>query len=446
MTRGQVREAYRKITLSTLEKEDLLNRILSASPVMTSDGKDIAMKKRTLKPILIAAIVALMVLLMGCAWVVMNIDDLIIGQHTYQEGGFVDEAGETIPPTEFTMEIISLQGIEGTPNYQAAAEWYAYEQDYITNHWEKIDNFFERPEAYQAYRVGNQEMIDKLDEICEKYGLKLAGEVALTEPWNVDVMFEHLGFDTLLRDESAETDDRGGYFYSCGNFHHSFNFYLDRAESDWKVPILASLSYHDKEYLDTVYWTFNPADCRQWSYTCGDGTQVLIVTSGDAANIMCDREDAFLSVHVFTIGYLDDGTEVRMTDRDLKLIAEAIDFTVKPKKPDMELAKKQLEEATTAYEATKPVREPYTYADAVQWQINGRFSEEPLYFALGDFNEDGVEDLLFGYSDRPISLWTIMEWGEPSSANTTEEEWAEIEALWPSLDIAPVEEFPFDEY
>ena len=446
MTRRQVREAYRKITLSTLEKEDLLNRILSASPVMTSDGKDIAMKKRTLKPVLIAAIVALMVLLMGSAWAVLNLDDLIIGQHTYQEGGFVDEAGETIPPTEYTREVISLQGIEGTSNYQAAAEWYAYEQDYITNHWEKIDNFFERPSDYQAYHPGNQEMVDKIDEICKKYGLKLAGEVAMVDTWHDGLMLDILGIERIVKNTVTNVENRGGYFYACGNFKHYVEFCLATPTSNWDAPVGATIFYHDKEYLDTVYWTYDPADCRQWSYICSDGTQVLIVTTGNKAEIMCDREDAFISVGFFTVGYLEDGSEVRMTDGDLELIAEAIDFSMKPQKPDMEAAKKQLEEATTAYEATKPVREPYTYADAVQWQINGRFSEEPLYFALGDFNEDGVEDLLFGYSDRPISLWTIMEWGEPSLANTTEEEWVEIEALYPSLDIAPLEEFPFDEY
>lgn len=446
MTRRQVREAYGTIRLSEQEKNQVLDQILTVSCGKTPDGKELTMKKRTLKPVLIAAIVAVMILLMGSAWAVLNLDDLIIGQHTYQEGGFVDEAGETIPPTEYTKEVISLQGIEGTPNYQAAAEWYAYEQDYITNHWEKIDNFFERPEAYQAYSVGNQEMMDKVDEICEKYGLKLAGEVAWVDTWHDGLMLDILGIERIVKNTVTNVENRGGYFYACGNFKHYVEFCLATPTSNWDAPVGATIFYHDKEYLDTVYWTYDPDDCRQWSYTCGDGTQVLIVTTGNAAKIMCDRDDAFISVGFFTVGYLEDGSEVRMMDGDLELIAEAIDFSMKPQKPDMEAAKKQLEDVTAAYEATKPVREPYTYADAVQWQINGRFSEEPLYFALGDFNEDGVEDLLFGYSDRATSLWTIMEWGEPSLANTTEEEWAEIEALWPSLDIAPVEEFPFDEY
>lgn len=446
MTRRQAREAYKEISLSQREKEALLNRILSASDRTAPGGKDRNMRKRTLKPILIAAIVALMVLLMGSAWAVLNLDDLIIGQHTYQEGGFVDEAGETIPPTEYTKEVISLQGIEGTPNYQAAAEWYAYEQDYTLNHWEKIQNNFQVPEAYQAYSPGNQEMIDKIDEICEKYVLMLAGERIYVETWHDSIMLKILDIENLVTDAVRDVEHLGGYFYACGNFKHEFEFYLDSPEASWQYPILASLFYHDKKYLDTVFWSVNTENYNQWSYTCSDSTQVLIVTSDDRAEILCDRDDAFISLGVFRVGYDENDNKVYMTERDLELIAEAIDFSMKPQKPDIEAAKKQLEEATTAYEATKPVREPYTYADAVQWQINGRFSEEPLYFALGDFNEDGVEDLLFGYSDRPISLWTIMEWGEPSLANTTEEEWVEIEALYPSLDIAPVEEFPFEEY
>ena len=267
MTRRQVREAYGTIRLSEQEKNQVLDQILTVSCGKTPDGKELTMKKRTLKPVLIAAIVAVMILLMGSAWAVLNLDDLIIGQHTYQEGGFVDEAGETIPPTEYTKEVISLQGIEGTPNYQAAAEWYAYEQDYITNHWEKIDNFFERPEAYQAYSVGNQEMMDKVDEICEKYGLKLAGEVAWVDTWHDGLMLDILGIERIVKNTVTNVENRGGYFYACGNFKHYVEFCLATPTSNWDAPVGATIFYHDKEYLDTVYWTYDPDDCRQWSYT-----------------------------------------------------------------------------------------------------------------------------------------------------------------------------------
>lgn len=449
MTRRQTREAFGKIRLTDREKEQLLDRILSASSGTAPDGKDIAMKRRTMKPILIAAIAAVMILLMGCAWAVMNLDDLVIGQHTHQEGGFVDEAGETIPPTEYTREVISLQGIEGTPNYQAAAEWYAYEQDYITNHWEKIDNFFERPEAYQAYSVGNQEMMDKVDEICEKYGLKLAGEVAWVDTWHDGLMLDILGIERIVKNTVTNVENRGGYFYACGNFKHYVEFTLATPTTNWDAPVGATIFYHDKEYLDTVYWTYDPADCRQWSYICSDGTQVLIVTTGNSAEIMCDREDAFISVGFFTVGYLEDGSEVRMTDGDLELIAEAIDFSMKPQKPDMEAAKKQLEDVTTAYEATKPKRESMDYSEFLKWQIqwrNEEFDNPPtLYYYLLDYDGDGIDDLMLGYEENLTVIWTIRK--ESGDLDILPKyDHVEANELWLSLDIMPVEEFPFDEY
>ena len=96
MTRRQVKEAYRKITLSTKDKEDVLNRILSASLVMSSDGRDIVIKKKSIKPVLIAAIIVLMVLLMGCAWVVMKFDDLVIGEKEFERTHVDEGSGELI--------------------------------------------------------------------------------------------------------------------------------------------------------------------------------------------------------------------------------------------------------------------------------------------------------------------------------------------------------------
>lgn len=446
MTRRQTREAFGKIRLTDREKEQLLDRILSASSGTAPDGKDIAMKRRTMKPILIAAIVAAMILLMGCAWAVMNLDDLVIGEYRYPESAHVDEGGEYVPETERTREVVSLQGIAGSPNQMAAQEWYTYEQDYTLNHWEKIQNDFQVPEDYRAYHPGNQEMVDKIDEICEKYGLKLAGEVAWVETWHGGLMLEILGVENLVTDVAREVEHLGGYFYACGNFKHVFEFSLDSPETSWEYPVLATVFYHDKEYLDTVFWSVNTDNYSQWNYTCSDGTEVLIVTSDDRAEILCDREDAFISLGVFRVGYDENDNRMYMTERDLELIAEAIDFSVKSQKPDMEAAQKRLDDMTEAYQATKPEREPYTYGDVVQWQINNRYSDKQLYYCLYDFGGDGSTELLLGYEETFNFMFSIHSDGEAGPADFTGEDYEVLSELWLTLDITPVEEFPFDEY
>lgn len=445
MTKRQARQAYEEIRLTRQEKDLLLNNILSASNRVHPDGKDSVMRKRTLKPFVIVAIVALMVLLMGSAWAALHLEELKIGE-SISRGQILDSEGDVIKETQMIREVISLQGIAGTPNHQAAMEWYAYEQDYITNHWEKIDNFFEIPLDYQAYHPGNQEMVDKIDEICEKYGLKLAGDVAWVETWHGGLMLKILGVENMVTDVARDVEHLGGYFYACGNFKHVFEFTLDNPEARWEYPVLATVFYHDKEYLDTVFWSVDTENYSQWNYTCVDGTEVLIVTSGDRAEILCDREDAFISLGVFRVGYDENDNKVYMTERDLELIAEAIDFSVKPRKPDMELAKRELEEATEAYEATKPEREPFTYGYMVQWQINNRYSDKQLYYCLYDFGGEGSVDLLLGYEDEFTFMFSLDSDGEAGPAVYTEEDYEVLSELWLTLDITPVEEFPFEEY
>ena len=445
MTRRQAREAYEEISLSQREKEALLERILSASGGTSLDGKDRNMRKRKYRPAILAAIVALMVLLMGCAWVAIRLDGLKMGEYVIK-GEIIDSENNVVKETELIRDVISLQGLAGTPSHQAAAEWYAYEQDYITNHWEKIQNDFQVPEEYHAYSPGNQEMVDKLDEICEKYGLQLAGERIYVETWHDSIMLKILDIEYLVTDAVRDVEHLGGYFYACGNFKHVFEFTLDSPEASWKYPIHGSIFYHDKEYLDTVFWSVNTENYSQWNYTCSDGTQVLIVTSDDRAEILCDRDDAFISLGVFRVGYDENDNKVYMTERDLELIAEAIDFSVKPRKPDMEAAQKQLEEMTQAYEDTKPERKPFQYGEAVQWQINNRYSDEPLYYCLYDFDGDGSLELLLGYAEKYTFIFFTNAEGEVVPGSPTEDDWAKLEALWPTLDITPVEEFPFDEY
>ena len=157
------------------------------------------------KPLLIAAIVALMLFLMGCAAVVLlHLNDLKIGERTYTQHPLYLEDGTKTPATEKVKEIISVQGVTESPNQQAAKEWYEFTKAYdiVQKYPDGIPDFT-APDAYDSYWVPTQELVDKVDEICKKYDLKLAGEGALLLTQAESRIPEILGIDGILKKDTS---------------------------------------------------------------------------------------------------------------------------------------------------------------------------------------------------------------------------------------------------
>ncbi|MDO5153879.1 MAG: hypothetical protein Q4D50_11070, partial [Eubacteriales bacterium] len=122
---------------------------------------------------LIAALIAMMLFLMGCtALILMQISDLSLREETYEAPAYYLENGEKAPEEERVRSEISLQGIQGSAAYNAAQEWlefaHSYDQDMALLSKAAV-NSYEAPREYDAYFVYNQEMIDKVDEIAAKY-------------------------------------------------------------------------------------------------------------------------------------------------------------------------------------------------------------------------------------------------------------------------------------
>ena len=83
------------------------------------------------RPLVLAAIISLMLFLMGCAAVVLfHLNDLKIGEQTYTQHPLYLEDGTKTPATEKVKEIISVQGVAESPNQLAAKEWYEFTKSY----------------------------------------------------------------------------------------------------------------------------------------------------------------------------------------------------------------------------------------------------------------------------------------------------------------------------
>ena len=362
--------------------------------------------KLLVRPIVIAALITLMLLLMGCAWVMMNLDQLKLGNHSYTAPKHMDEEGNRIPETEQIMEVISLQGVAGSPEQMAAREWFEFEENYdkdLKLMDEADQNPIQIPRDYDAYFVYTQAMVDKVNEIAAKYGLALAGQFVGTNHWDTEIFFHALGLDNLHREAyPAEVRYSSGYFYACGNFKNEFYITLSE-EARWEFEIPASMRYCRKGYLDTVFAYLREGESyHEHIYKQTDGEELLIVTGDDYAMMLCDTETAFVTVSFTTTHTDGEGTVYHMTEQDIHLVAEAMDFSVVPQMPDIEEAQRQLDESFAKWEAEQeallanyddPFAPQTSYAVKVQKVIDNGADPEYYYFALYDINRDGVEEL-----------------------------------------------------
>jgi len=252
MKRRSVQRAYEPIRPDAQARERMLHNILLSSEISPA-GKDERHMRKRMKPLVIAAIIALMVMLMGCAIVIFGIQDLKIGERTTR-GEILDADGNVLKEQKLTGDVISLHGFINTPTYLAHQEWFDFYEEYSDNHViTEEENFFVRPELYEAYDVYNQELIDKVDEISQKYNLKLLGAFAPFQRWENHTFYIATGLDSLLAPESNATiEDESGYFYEGGNFKVEFDMTMPDSGDNWPHDMLNTFYYSKADYFDTI--------------------------------------------------------------------------------------------------------------------------------------------------------------------------------------------------
>ena len=291
------------------------------------------------RALLVAVAAALALLLVGCAVVyVLNLQGLILGQRQQEYDAFSDDGLEYLGKETVTEQVLTLAGLQGSPAYQAAQEWFDFQQEYDPDRaiqhavW---GNYPEFPEEYQNYGLYTQEMKDALDSILEKYGLKLQGK--RVSFLTTKLTMKALGMENILAPGSeAKMDVTNAFYYENGNLNLDFDIVLPDGEATW-----GSLYYRRKDCLIDDTCIISGDNWKEWNYTTVSGHETLILRSPDTwvAWIFCDMDDSTAALRVEArhevYSELPDGSDVvestEMTDRQLELLADAIDFSIQPK-------------------------------------------------------------------------------------------------------------------
>lgn len=394
-----------------MKPDDILDMIGDAKGAYVWDAQQVRSgavpipkrKLPTKKMWLIAAIVALMLLLVGCTVVyLLRMQDMKVGEYSFYVPDEYDEDGNVIPhETHEPIIQLSLQGM----NMEALSEWTAftntYDQDLsIAHEADRTGSSWDLPDNYHlTYGCYSQEMVDKLNVIVEKYDLKLLSEYVVFNWWESRALLDSLSIDSLFYDDSgAQYWD--GDLHLEGTFNINILLTLDMGGWTWEEGTV-SYRYSLKDYFDPLTGFMQESqDYQQWDYTRQDGKTVLLVLNEGTARIYADMPDAFVSISLDPVIWVD-GEKTPMTKKALEQFAELFDLDVKPIPTTMETVEKYKAEALAKYEADRANAQAEHdaqylkgYESFVEYRLSNAPNPEELSYILFDVNGDGIEELV----------------------------------------------------
>lgn len=376
---------------------------------------------------LIAAVIALTALLVGCAVVyALRMQNMKVGEYHHYIANIFDRNGDTGEEPKPIM-LISLQGT----HLEAMTEWIAFTQVYDSDHMIAVQAQNTGtvgdipPQYFLTYGCYTREMADKLDAIVKKYDLKLlSNQIPFMQGEGKQVLGA-MGIDNLyLKNERSNVAYLDGYYYPEGTFELNLSVSLDG--KDWQCSDnLATYRYSRKDYFDPVYGAVSDPDAyTQWDYIREDGNKVLLAMNKEFARIYVDLPDSFISVSMESCEWETGGIRIPMTKRGLEEIAELLDLAIHPQ-PINDSERPQ---------STSPVKmDAAEYADIVADYIAKIPNPENGGYIMYDLNGDGIEELLingwgiysmqdrvpYEYMDRDKIL-TILPMMRPCEGNIVE--------------------------
>lgn len=361
---------------------------------------------------LVAAIITAMVFLMGCAWIVLRMQGMWLGEEDVYYDVFSDEGFVGREPV--TKQVLTFTGVQGTPSYQAAKEWFDFLQTYDLDDrifMSVCNDLPEFPGEYSTYHLYSQEMKDTLDGILQKYNLKPVGSLlAFNTVENVCAALEIEKF--TVDANNVKTNITGGYAFENGNFMLNVDIKLPDDTATQICQTQGQIDWYRKDCLsaDHIYLD-DIEDWKEWNYTTATGNDVLIIRSDSdwRAWIICEREEAMLVLRLesrIDLGYNEDGSKhwgyLEMTDTQMEMIADTIDFGIQPRiatKEDVDNQKNLPYENPSDFYESEITKNPDETLE---------FVAEPIILkTIGGYAEDAEGNQEYLYESWTVTSFTL---------------------------------------
>ena len=295
---------------------------------------------RIRRPFLLAAVIALLLLLVGCAAVyVLKMEHVKISSGTAQQDYSLVDGVYVEDPHTINTTTLSMAGLKGSNAYKACADFYAFKTKYTAD-GEEMGKAGTLPEGY--WDTYGDVMDAKAQELAEQYGLKPEGQPLTFR--TTRNLCDALGVERFVRDsQDVSVDIIEGSCDDTGNFYLWMKFVFPEDQGYEVTQTNGALYWNRQDTFSREYFTLEDSgDWVERNYTTSAGDTVLILTSPsqERGYIICDRGDALMTV------WLDVNPELlsenagvvsaeyqHMTDKQLDMVADALDFAIQPKIP-----------------------------------------------------------------------------------------------------------------
>lgn len=317
MEQNNLHRAFDALTPSEVSRQRMLRAVLSRRE---DAGKEIPMKKKTLKgTVCVAAVVAALLALatIGYATDLFGLRSAVLGHETYDmpDGDAMD------------TDIISLQGLSDSPEYAANAQWQAFCSTYDADGaiLAQIGNGETGlGEVYGLYGCYTREMADKLDEIAAQNGLSLQTGMTVYDTNPPAAVLAVLP----ATNDAQRSDIWGGYTYDNGSFKFDCEFTFTGEDAEWVYPITYEVICSRKGAMSVTTLSIGSAeDYAQWQYTTASGVTVTLCDGPDKALMLVDTQGSYLVINVLSVrvGDIQYG-ELKLPQTALQRFADAFDF------------------------------------------------------------------------------------------------------------------------